>query len=177
MSEQILIRAHCEQLALLEAAVASWKQEERTPWQGREVNDALRLGRHWPEMLRAIEAARWRKAVDKQIDDFNAAGQEAQSYFDRSLALYDSLMELAREHRNLDHRTFDEDQLNGIREEIRLAGKEFVERWPWFTEEMVREAMEDYARGDYISVTEWLNELQGNHPPRDPQTDRRLEPA
>jgi hypothetical protein len=49
-------------------------------------------------------------------------------------------------------------------ERLQHMRQQFMDGWLWITPEIIQEAREEYARGEYQTVREILDELQGKNP-------------
>ena len=55
-------------------------------------------------------------------------------------------------------------ELKQALEALKQTRVEFEKNWPWINEDVLAESREEYARGDFESVAEILDELQGHRP-------------
>ena len=162
MADSILLEAQRKVAETVRVAADAWVPAPPAP--SRELKEALRLTRSWPQSLREATEAQWLRADAGEIGDYQAAGEATlRTFAETVLALTGvqaSLAASARQGRPIEG---DEELERTLQEVLRLRD-EFVAEWPWVDDRMIAEARAEYARGEFRSVEEILDELQGQRP-------------
>lgn len=164
MTENILVHAYGTSVEALERALVSWKREGSNSKLACEIEEALLLCSHWPDNAEDICRAVWRRVVAHQIDDFDKAGELVLGHFDNMLKTGEELCALVHDRVREGCSIKGAAELENLMEKLNRMRQKFVDTWPWFNEALIEEAKAEYARGEYQTVREILDELQGKNP-------------
>ena len=164
MADTILYRIRCVDVQLLEEVLLSWQTNGRDDQVDHELEEALRVCLGLPANIREVLDATWRRLVAYQVEDTQKTGERLRELFERGLKVMVGVREQAsaREHASRPVQRLGD--LDEAIEKLKRLNHEFVEGWPWIDEKIIQEAREEYDRGEFQTVREILDEIQGTNP-------------
>lgn len=164
MSESVLLRIHRGSVQALAEVVQSWTNPGVRATLAREVEEAVRLCLRWPEEFQELWESLWRRAAASEIEDYQATGEQFVNHLDHALRILDTVRERIREQQQQGRALASAAKLETVHAELHRLRHHAQERWPWINETIIQEALAEYERGEYRSVREILDELQGTSP-------------
>jgi hypothetical protein len=164
MRESLLYRACSNVTQLLIDKVPTWANGGGNGVSTEETTDALVLVLAWPGQLRQLAESLWKQAVHGQVDHFQVAGQDFLKLADDQIRVIEELQRVVvkREQEGAHIRRAAE--LKQALEALTQTRTEFEKNWPWINADVLAESRAEYARGEFQSVAEILDELQGSRP-------------
>lgn len=169
MSDTILLRIRRGTVQTLAEAVQTWAGRPLDAEQARDVRDALRICRSWPDELQDACESLWRRASANQVEDYQKAGELFLELVDQAGRTLETLGQRTQDFERQGRALPGVAEVKGIKDKLGRFRQQFVDSWPWVTEAVVQEALAEYARGDSRTVEEILEELEApegrNKPP------------
>lgn len=171
MADSILLETQRRVAETVRAAAGSWESvRPNSPPAGqsrhlsRELAEAMRLTRSWPQALRDATEAQWLRADAGEIEDYQTAGEATLRTFEETVQALLRVQVSAEVSARQGPPIEGKEELDRTLEEVLRLRDEFVAGWPWVNEQLIAEARAEYARGEFRSVEEILDELQGQGP-------------
>jgi hypothetical protein len=164
MSDSILWRIRRDGVQTLEEAVQAWAGAHLDARMAGELQDALRLCQRWPDEFEDVCDSLWRRAGTNEIEDYQHAGEGFLELVDRALQTLQLLAAKVQEFEGQGTAVAGAAGLRNVQDKLRRFRQQFLESWLWMSEAIREEARAEYARGDYRTVEEILDGLQGPNP-------------
>lgn len=165
MTESILVRIRRNSVQALAEAVQAWPTDQFDGDRADDVREAIRACRSWPDEFTDILDSIWLRMRAHLSDmNFQETGEWLLGLIDQALQTLDRLNHLAQGFAQRGQTIPRAAQLGEIAEKLRRFRQQFRENWFWVDDGTLEESRAEYERGDYQTVQEILNELQGKTP-------------
>lgn len=164
MTESILLDVQRGVVHTIQQAVRSWNGEQHHARFAHHVTEVVSVCLRWPDELAKAIQTLWKAAVANLLDDHQKTGEQVLDLFDNGLRLLKVLLEKTNELERNGLSVPNATELPGTIEKMSLMRQDFVDRWLWVNDEILQEAKAEYARGEFQTVREIMDELQGKTP-------------
>jgi hypothetical protein len=164
MVESLLYHACRSNTQLLTDRVAAWSNGGAPTATPQDAADALTLVLSWPAQVRQLAESLWKEAAAGKAGPLQETGESFLKLVDEQLTAVEKLQRVVEEQVRQGARLRRAADLGTVLAELRTVRERFAADWPWINEDIVAESRQEYDRGDFQTVAEILDELQGKNP-------------